>query len=108
MPNKSQKYDLTLKNFLHRGSKLKNSVKIDALVVYSGIDTKLVLNIDTPRTKVSRAKILLNYMALLYIIICLVMTAFYYTKGLQFVNSYGGCEVVDDPKKSCGVDVELK
>ena len=103
MPN-NQTHDLSLKNFLHRGSKLKNSVKIDALVVYTGVDTKLVLNVGTPRTKFSRAKILLNYMALLYVIICLVASIFYFIKGLQFVQRYGVCEVVNYPKKNC-VDI---
>ena len=101
MGNKSQTHDLSLKNFLHRGSKLKNSVKIDALVVYTGVDTKLVLNVGTPKTKFSRAKILLNYMALIYVIICLVATIFYYLKGLEFNDRYGGCEVINDLKKTC-------
>ena len=83
---------------------MKNSVKIDALVVYTGVESKLVLNVGTPRTKFSRAKILINYMALLYVIICLALTTFVYIKGLQFNDRYGACLVVDHPEKPC-VDV---
>ena len=102
LPNKSEKLDLSLKNFLHWGSTLKNSIKIDALVVYTGVDTKLVINVGTPKTKFSRAKILINYMALLYIIICLALTTFISIKGLQFNDRYGACVVVDHPEKTCG------
>ena len=47
--------ELKLVNFLHRGSILKNSVKIDAVVVYTGHDSKLAMNVQKPRTKKPRA-----------------------------------------------------
>ena len=38
------KQDIDLKQFLHRGSQLRNSKYIDAIVLYTGNHTKMVLN----------------------------------------------------------------
>ena len=43
--------ELKLVNFLHRGSILKNSVKVDAVVVYTGVESKLAMNVQKPRIK---------------------------------------------------------
>lgn len=40
----SAKLELDLKQFLHRGTILKNSKFVDAMVVYTGAETKLVMN----------------------------------------------------------------
>ena len=37
-------FELDLKQFLHRGSSLKNSNYVDAMVIYTGIQTKIVMN----------------------------------------------------------------
>lgn len=47
--------ELKLINFLHRGSILKNSVKVDAVVLYTGVESKLAMNFQKPRTKHSQA-----------------------------------------------------
>ena len=36
--------DLDLKQFLHRGTILKNSRSVDAVVIYTGVETRLVMN----------------------------------------------------------------
>ena len=38
------KIDLDLKQFLHKGASLRNSNYIDALVLYTGVHTKSVMN----------------------------------------------------------------
>jgi hypothetical protein len=38
------KYNIDFKNFIHRGSMIKNSGKLFALIVYTGLDSKIMLN----------------------------------------------------------------
>ena len=45
--------ELGLTQFIPRGSTLKNSKKVYALVIYTGIDTKLVLNQGRYQNKIS-------------------------------------------------------
>lgn len=38
------KYNVELKHFLHRGATIKNSGKVFVLVLYTGKDSKIMLN----------------------------------------------------------------
>ena len=51
MGDGKKSYKLDMRNFLHKGSKLHNSVKVDLLVVFTGVHSKLVLNMGKPRLK---------------------------------------------------------
>lgn len=45
--------ELDLKQFLHRGTILKNSHYVDALVIYTGENTKVIMNQGRYRFKIS-------------------------------------------------------
>lgn len=77
MPNGKKPQELKLVNFLHRGSILKNSIKIDAMVVYTGHASKLALNVSTPRTKRTRAKAVFDVLVVLYVLITIASMAIY-------------------------------
>lgn len=55
------KNELDLFQFIPRGSTLKNSQKVYALVIYTGIDTKLVLNQGRYQNKISSFLGRINY-----------------------------------------------
>ena len=42
--NTEQDYELDYKQFLLRGTQLKNTKYVDALVVYTGTESKIVMN----------------------------------------------------------------
>ena len=77
-----KQYKLDMKNFLQKGSKLHNSVKVDLLVIYTGIHTKLVMNMGAPRLKKSRGKKLLELMAIIYFFISVGLAIFLLVMGV--------------------------
>jgi phospholipid-translocating ATPase len=56
----STKEDLDLNQFLHRGTTLKNSGRVLAMVVYTGTDTKLIKNFGNYKFKRPQFENLLN------------------------------------------------
>jgi magnesium-transporting ATPase (P-type) len=58
---------------LHRGSFLKNSTFVVALVVFTGINSKLVMNLGKYRHKKSRLEVLLNFVILCNLIVALAL-----------------------------------
>lgn len=64
-------------NLLLRGSMLKNTEKVYALVVYTGRDTKIALNMRNPPSKMSQVDITLNYVVI-YVFALLVLVVIVY------------------------------
>ena len=48
---------LTIDNFLHRGTTLRNTEYVYGLVMYTGHQTKFMLNISSPRHKTSKLEV---------------------------------------------------
>lgn len=72
--------DLTIKNFLYKGSSVKIVKSCLALVVYTGIETKIQLNLQRPHNKKSLLEKLINwkvfYLALIQITTSLIFVIF--------------------------------
>ena len=73
------KQNLDLNQFLHRGSFIENSGHVIAMVVYTGTDTKLILNLGQYIFKMSSFEKILNY---IYIInLCMALLIGFITAG---------------------------
>ena len=88
--NKLQKFDIPLdsKQLLLKGAKLKNTERVVGIVVYSGLDCKIMKNAKDPVTKYSSVEKLMNT-ALIFIfifqgVLCLlsaILRGYYYRKN---------------------------
>jgi len=64
---------LTIDNFLHRGVMLRNTDYVYGLVLYTGHQTKYMLNISDPRHKMSKLEKTLNMCIIgLIVVLCLM------------------------------------
>lgn len=73
------KMNLDLNQFLHRGSFIENSGHVVAMVVYTGTDTKLILNLGQYVFKMSSFEKILNY---IYVInLCMALLIGFITAG---------------------------
>lgn len=72
--------DLTIKNFLYKGSSVRIVRSSLALVVYTGQETKIQLNLQRPRTKSSLLENLINrkvlYLAFIQVLISVVLVVY--------------------------------
>jgi len=68
-------YPLGLDQFVHRGAFLENSGDTLAVVVYTGPDTKLIMNLGGYIFKRSRFEIILNYLLMLNLSLTLFFSA---------------------------------
>ncbi|CAD8070330.1 unnamed protein product [Paramecium sonneborni] len=77
----SKKIQLTHKNFLLRGSKLKNVKWAIGVVVYTGIDTKVMRNSEEQKNKMSNIDRLINvriiYILIMQAFVCLILAIVY-------------------------------
>lgn len=67
-----ESFPLDLNQFLHRGSYLENSEYCYALVVHTGMDTKLIKNLGQYRFKRSRFETVLNYVLIFNLLLAIV------------------------------------
>lgn len=67
------KEDLDINQFLHRGALIRNSGRVLALVVYTGKDSKLILNFGNYKFKRPRFEWLLNVILFVQFLAFLVM-----------------------------------
>ncbi|VDP33961.1 unnamed protein product [Schistosoma mattheei] len=67
--NEQIKQPLTLRNILYKGAKLKNTKSIIGLVIYTGNDTKLLLNSKKVKRKYSSRESKANQILFIFIII---------------------------------------
>lgn len=72
--------DINIKNFLYKGSSVRIVRSSLALVVYTGQETKIQLNLQRPRTKSSLLENLINkkvlYLAIIQIVISIVFVIY--------------------------------
>jgi phospholipid-translocating ATPase len=78
---------LDISNFIPRSCKVKNTIEVIGLVVYTGMDTKIMKNTRKRRVKMSRLESLMNkyiFFMLLLMMSLLVFVATYTVLRLQF------------------------
>lgn len=72
-----QKYALGPENILYRGSILRNSTGVLALVVFSGEETKIRMNaIKNPRTKAPKLQKAINWIVVFMVCVVILLSAF--------------------------------
>ena len=74
------------KNILLRGSRLKNVDYVYGAAVYTGADTKLMLNINRSSLKISDIDRILGYIVIFLIGICILMTVIASIIGIVYRN----------------------
>ena len=74
MPDEPEfKMNLDLNQFLHRGSFIENSGHVVAMVVYTGTDTKLILNRGQYIFKMSSFEKILNYIYIINLCMAIII-----------------------------------
>ena len=68
-------YEISIKEFILKGSILRNSNWIVGVVVYTGMNNKIILNSKKPRTKISKIEQSMNNY-LIYVFIFLILCCF--------------------------------
>ena len=88
----SEEIALSERNFLQRGAQLRNTTEIYGLVVYSGPDTKMMKNLQTGVSKVSRLERRLNQTVLamfglksIMLTISVILSAIYHSREFSEV-----------------------
>ena len=86
---------ITNTSFLLKGSVLKNTNWIIGIVVYTGMENKIILNSKKPRLKISKIEKRLNYYLLfvfIFLIICCSFCSVYhhfaYKDNLDYYNNF--------------------
>ncbi|CAD8064402.1 unnamed protein product [Paramecium sonneborni] len=98
----SKKIQITHKNFLLRGSKLKNVKQVIGVVVYTGIDTKVMRNSEGQKNKVSNIDKLINlriiYILIMQTVICIILAFIYGINcDIKRYQSYNDQDQIYDP-----------
>ena len=68
--------DLSLNQFLHRGSYIENSGHVIAMVVYTGVDSKLILNLGKYVYKMSSFEKILNRIMVINLLLAITIAIF--------------------------------
>ena len=76
--SKEENFPINIKEFILKGSVLKNTNWIIGVVIYTGMDNKIILNSKKPRLKISYLEIKMNF-CLIGIFIFLVISCFLYS-----------------------------
>ena len=97
---KGKKTYFDSKNVLLRGSRLKNVDYIYGVAIYTGKETKLMLNINHASLKVSDIDRILNYIVLLLIGICIITIIIATCIGVYYRNKGLPDYEKNDPKES--------
>lgn len=84
--NPSDEIKVELKQFLFKGSKLKNSGKVYGLVVYTGKESKIMLNSGNYTFKQSRMEQVINYGIFFNILILVMMAVIYLIEHVYWVK----------------------
>ena len=88
-------YEISIKEFILKGSILRNSNWIAGVIVYTGMNNKIILNSKQPRTKISQVeKCMNNYLIYVFIFLiiccflCSLLHYFGYKKHISFYNNF--------------------
>ena len=83
---KGKKTYFDSKNVLLRGSRLKNVDYVYGAAIYTGRDTKLMLNINRSSLKISDIDRILGYIVIFLIVFCILMTVIASIIGIVYRN----------------------
>ena len=83
-----QKISIDKDNFLLRGSSLRNTDWVTGIVVFTGHDTKIMMNSASARAKKSRIEVLTNKMIFSVFIIQLILCLFGGVYGTTWLSIY--------------------
>jgi magnesium-transporting ATPase (P-type) len=76
------------KQLLYRGARLKNTKWIYGLVIYTGRNTKIIMNSDSSSVKMSQVEVKVNYILglilLLQIFLCIILGILY--GSFRYIN----------------------
>ena len=88
-------YELSIKEFILKGSILRNSNWIVGIIVYTGMNNKIILNSKQPRTKISQVeKRMNNYLIYVFIFLiiccflCSILNYYGYKQHKSFYNNF--------------------
>ena len=76
--SKEENFSLNIKEFILKGSILKNTNWIVGVVIYTGMSNKIILNSKKPRMKISQIEIKMNY-CLIGVFCFLVASSLFYS-----------------------------
>ena len=93
--SKEENFSINIKEFILKGSILKNTNWIIGVVIYTGMDNKIILNSKKPRMKVSHLEIKMNHCLIgifIFIVISSILYSYYhyylYSKNLKFYTNF--------------------
>ena len=93
--NIDQKVTISTNEFILKGSILKNTNWIIGIVVYTGMNNKIILNSKKPRLKMSKVEKTLNYFLLIVFVflmlccvVCSILHHFFYITHKNFYDNY--------------------
>ena len=75
---KEENFSINIKEFILKGSILKNTNWIIGVVIYTGMNNKIILNSKKPRLKISKVEIKMNY-CLIGVFVFLVIFSLLYS-----------------------------
>ena len=92
-------FPITIKEFLLKGSILKNTNWIIGIIIYTGMNNKIILNSKSPRMKISTIEMRMNKCLVgifLFLVICCVICCvsyyYQYKKNENFINNFAPLE----------------
>ena len=98
--NIEQDVNLSINEFLLKGSILKNTNWILGIVVYTGMNNKIILNSKKPRLKMSKIEKNLNYFLLFVfaflMICCIICSVLHYIEYLKHKNFYSNFVLISN------------
>ena len=74
---KEENFPINIKEFILKGSILKNTNWIIGVIIYTGMNNKIILNSKRPRTKVSQVEIKMNYCLIVVFVFLVVFSVLY-------------------------------
>ena len=88
-PAETKTVPLTIKNFIFKGTKIRNVHWVAGIVVYTGPDTKIQLNGAQTRSKVSKLESLMHKLIVVMFIIQIVLSALTSVGQIMLYSIYG-------------------
>jgi len=92
---KEDNFIITIKEFLLKGSILKNTNWIIGIIIYTGMNNKIILNSKKPRMKMSQIELRMNNcligifsFLLICCICCSILHFYYYRKNEKFYENF--------------------
>ena len=92
---KEDNFPITMKEFLLKGSILKNTNWIIGIIIYTGMNNKIILNSKKPRMKVSTIETKMNHcligifiLLIICCIICCVLNYYQYNSNKHFYDNF--------------------